>query len=49
MINPESRTREWIESLASEIIEDQTLNKLNRLKKVNTEAFLYARRLEVLG
>lgn len=35
-------------SLASEIIEDQTLNKLNRLKKVNTEAFFYCRRLEEL-
>lgn len=106
MINPESRTREWIESLrtqypyikdasllektirafslleslvrdaakvaylarllhlsidevrhytpaddaalATEVIEDQTLNKLNRLKKVNTEAFFYCRRLEEL-
>lgn len=35
--------------LAAEIIEDQALNKLNRLKKVNTEAFFYARRLEELG
>ena len=36
-------------ALAAEIIEDQALNKLNRLKKVNTEAFFYARRLEELG
>ena len=35
--------------LSTEIIEDQTLNKLNRLKKVNTEAFFYCRRLEDLG
>ena len=35
--------------LATEIIEDQALNKLNRLKKVNIEAFFYARRLEELG
>ncbi len=35
-------------SLASEIIEDQTLNKLNRLKKVNIEAFFYCKRLEEL-
>lgn len=36
-------------SLSQEIIEDQSLNKLNRLKKINTEAFFYARRLEELG
>ena len=36
-------------ALATEVIEDQTLNKLNRLKKVNTEAFFYCRRLEDLG
>ena len=35
-------------ALATEVIEDQTLNKLNRLKKVNTEAFFYCRRLEEL-
>ena len=35
-------------ALAAEVIEDQTLNKLNRLKKVNTEAFFYCRRLEEL-
>ena len=36
-------------TLASEIIESPDFNKLNRLKKVNTEAFFYARRLEELG
>ena len=36
-------------ALASEIIESPDFNKLNRLKKVNTEAFFYARRLEELG
>ena len=36
-------------ALAAEIIENQKFNKLNRLKKVNTEAFFYARSLEELG
>ena len=36
-------------TLASEIIESPDFNKLNRLKKVNNEAFFYARRLEELG
>ena len=35
--------------LSTEIIEGQALNKLNRLKKVNTEAFFYCRCLEDLG
>ncbi len=34
--------------LTKEIIQDQRLNKLNRLKKVNAEAFFYSRRLEEL-
>ena len=36
-------------ALAAEIIESPDFNKLNRLKKVNTEAFFYARRQEELG
>ncbi len=36
-------------TLTKEIIQDQRLNKLNRLKKVNAEAFFYSRRLEELG
>ena len=35
-------------TLAAENIQDQALNKLNRLKKVNMEAFFYARRLKEL-
>ena len=37
-----------IASLASETIDDQVLNKLNRLKKVNLEAFFYCFQLEQL-
>ena len=79
MISPESRTREWIESIRTlypyikdasllektirafslleslvrsgcpfVFIEDPALNKLNRLKKINTEAFFYCHQLEQL-
>ena len=36
-------------TLAPAIIENQAFNKLNRLKKVNTEAFFYSLQLEKLG
>ena len=31
------------------LIEDQYLNKLNRIKKISLEAFFYCRQLEQLG
>jgi predicted nucleotidyltransferase component of viral defense system len=42
-------SKEMDVTLTKEIIQDQRLNKLNRLKKVNAEAFFYSRRLEELG
>ena len=41
--NPEMDTE-----LAAALIEDQTLNKLNRIKKISLEAFFYCRQLELL-
>ena len=35
--------------LAAALIEDQTLNKLNRIKKISLEAFFYCRELELLA
>ena len=31
------------------LIEDQSLNKLNRIKKISLEAFFYCRQLELLA
>ena len=35
--------------LAEALIEDQSLNKLNRIKKISLEAFFYCRQLEQLA
>ena len=35
--------------LAAALIEDQSLNKLNRIKKISLEAFFYCRELELLA
>ena len=35
--------------LAAALIEDQSLNKLNRIKKISLEAFFYCRQLELLA
>lgn len=35
--------------LAAALIEDQSLNKLNRIKKISLEAFFYCRQLEMLA
>jgi len=35
--------------LAAALIEDQSLNKLNRIKKISLEAFFYCRQLECLA
>lgn len=42
-------SREMDTELATALIVDPDLKKLNRLKKTNAEAFFYARRLEDLG
>ena len=34
--------------LAAALIEDHTLNKLNRIKKISLEAFFYCRQIEQL-
>ena len=34
--------------LAADLIKDQTLNKLNRIKKISLEAFFYCCQLEQL-
>ena len=41
-------TMEADSALAEILIENQALNKLNRIKKINTEAFFYCHQLEQL-
>lgn len=40
---------EMDESLIAETIQDQTLNKMNRIKKISLEAFFYCRQIEELN
>ena len=45
--NPSS-VLEMDAELAADLIKDQTLNKLNRIKKISLEAFFYCCQLEQL-